>query len=65
MAHPGVGTAVSLLGRGLETAALAALPILLVGGAVAVAIAVGQVGLRFAPQGPAVPVSRVFPPRRG
>jgi flagellar biosynthesis protein FlhB len=61
MAHPGVGTAVSLLGRGLETAALAALPILLVGGAVAVAIAVGQVGLRFTPKALRFQFSRISP----
>jgi len=61
MAHPGVGTAVGLLGRGLETAALAALPILLVGGGVAVAIAVGQVGLRFTPKALGFKFSRISP----
>jgi flagellar biosynthetic protein FlhB len=50
MAHPDLGGAESLLGRGLETAAFAALPILLIGGGVAVVIAIGQVGLRFTPK---------------
>ncbi len=61
MAHPSVGTAVGLLARGLETAAMAALPILLVGGAVAVAIAVGQVGLRFTPKALRFQFSRISP----
>ena len=61
MAHPGLGTAVGLLGRGLETAALAALPILLVGGGVAVVIAVGQVGLRFTPKALGFRFSRISP----
>jgi flagellar biosynthetic protein FlhB len=61
MAHPGVGTAVGVLSRGLETAALAALPILLVGGAVAVVIAVGQVGLRFTPKALRFQFSRISP----
>jgi flagellar biosynthesis protein FlhB len=61
MAHPGEGTAVGLLGHGLETAAFAALPILLVGGAVAVVIAVGQVGLRFTPKALRFQFSRISP----
>jgi flagellar biosynthetic protein FlhB len=61
MAHPGEGTAVALLGHGLETAAFAALPILLVGGAVAVVIAVGQVGLRFTPKALRFQFSRISP----
>jgi flagellar biosynthetic protein FlhB len=61
MAHPGVGVAVGLLGQGLETAAMAALPILLVGGAIAVAIAVGQVGLRFTPKALRLQFSRISP----
>jgi flagellar biosynthetic protein FlhB len=61
MAHPGPGVAVGLLGRGLETAAFAALPILVVGGAIAVAIAVGQVGLRFTPKALRLQFSRISP----
>lgn len=61
MAHPAVGTAVGLLGQGLETAAYAALPILLVVGGVAVAIAVAQVGLRFTPKAVGFKFSRISP----
>jgi len=61
MAHPGVGMAVGLLGQGLETAAYAALPILLVVGGVAVAISVGQVGLRFTPKAIGFKFSRISP----
>lgn len=61
MAHPTIGGAVGLLGRGLATAAFAALPVLVTGGAFAVAIAVGQVGLRITPQALRVQVSRLSP----
>jgi flagellar biosynthesis protein FlhB len=61
MARPSVGAAVGLLGQGLETAALAALPILLVAGGVAVVIAVGQVGLRFTPKALRFQFSRLSP----
>jgi flagellar biosynthesis protein FlhB len=61
MAHPSLGAAESLLTRGLETAAVAALPILLVGGGVAVAIAVGQVGLRFTPKALRFQFSHISP----
>jgi len=61
MAHPGLGTAVGVLGQGLQTAAFAALPILLVGGGVAVAIALGQVGLRFTPKALGFKFSRISP----
>lgn len=61
MAKPSAGAAVGLLGRGLETAALAALPILLVAGGVAVVVAVGQVGLRFTPKALRFQFSRISP----
>jgi flagellar biosynthesis protein FlhB len=61
MGHPDVGTAVGLLGQGLTTAALAALPILVIGGGVAVAIAFGQVGLRLTPKALRFQFSRISP----
>jgi flagellar biosynthesis protein FlhB len=61
MGHPAVGTAVGVLGQGLATAALAALPILVVAGGVATAIAFGQVGLRFTPKALRFQVSRLSP----
>lgn len=61
MAHPDLATAVGILGQGLVTAALAALPILLVGGGLAVAIAVAQVGLRFTPKALRFQFSRISP----
>jgi flagellar biosynthetic protein FlhB len=61
MARPSASSAVSVLGRGLETAAFAALPILLVAGGAAVAIAIGQVGLRFTPKAFRVQFSRISP----
>lgn len=61
MGHPDLDAAVALLGQGLGTAALAALPILLVGGGVAVAIAFGQVGLRFTPKALRIQASRISP----
>jgi flagellar biosynthetic protein FlhB len=61
MAHPSAGTAVGVLGQGLETAAYAALPIVLVVGGVAVAISVAQVGLRFTPKALGFKFSRISP----
>ena len=61
MSSPDPGTAVMLLGQGLETAAFAALPILLIGGGLAVAIAVAQVGLRFTPKAMRMKFSRISP----
>ncbi len=61
MGHPDVGTAVGILGQGLITAAWAALPILLVGGGIATAIAFAQVGLRFTPKALRFQFSRVSP----
>jgi flagellar biosynthesis protein FlhB len=61
MGHPEVASAVSLLGQGLMTGALAALPILLVAGGVATAIAVGQVGLRLTPKALRFQFSKVSP----
>lgn len=61
MGHPTVDGALSLLGHGLQTAAFAALPILVTGGAFAIAIAVAQVGLRFTPQALRVQGSRLSP----
>jgi flagellar biosynthetic protein FlhB len=52
---------VGVLGEGLTTAALAALPILVIGGGVAVAIAFGQVGLRFTPKALRFQFSRISP----
>ncbi|MGC8510912.1 MAG: EscU/YscU/HrcU family type III secretion system export apparatus switch protein, partial [Acidimicrobiales bacterium] len=50
MAHPTRAGAVALAGQGLATAAFAALPVTLVSGVVAVAIATAQVGLHVTPQ---------------
>jgi len=50
MGHPSSGMAVGILGKGLETMAYAALPIVLVASGIAIAIAVAQVGLRFTPK---------------
>ncbi|TAN31000.1 EscU/YscU/HrcU family type III secretion system export apparatus switch protein [bacterium] len=61
MGHPDPGTAVTLLGQGLETAAFTVLPILLIGGGLAVAIAVAQVGLRFTPKAMRMKFSRISP----
>ncbi|MHB1210327.1 MAG: EscU/YscU/HrcU family type III secretion system export apparatus switch protein [Acidimicrobiales bacterium] len=61
MGHPSVGGAVGLLGYGLQTAAFAALPILVTGGAFAIAIAVAQVGLHITPKALRFQVSRMSP----
>jgi flagellar biosynthetic protein FlhB len=61
MGHPGLEGALGILGQGLSTAAFAALPILLAGGALATAIAVAQVGLRFTPKALRFQFSRISP----
>ncbi len=61
MAHPTRAGAVTLVGQGLATAAFAALPVTLVSGVVAVAIATAQVGLHVTPQALRVRVSRISP----
>ncbi len=60
MGHPSPGMAVAILGKGLETMVYAALPIVLVGSGIAIAIAVAQVGLRFTPKA-LVKFSRISP----
>lgn len=61
MSHPDLAVAVAILGQGLMTAAFAALPILLVGSAIGVAIATAQVGLRITPKALSVRLSRISP----
>lgn len=61
MAHPSVGSAVGLLGHGLQTAAFVALPIVGVGGGFAVIIMIAQVGLRFTPKALGFRFSRLSP----
>lgn len=61
MAHPDLSVAVAILGEGLMTAAFAAMPILLVGSAIGVAIAIAQVGLRITPKALAFRLSRLSP----
>ena len=61
MASPTRASAVALVSRGLATAAFAALPVALVSGVVAVAIATAQVGLHVTPQALRVRVSRISP----
>lgn len=61
MAHPTRAGAVALVGQGLATAAFAALPVTLVSGVVAVAIATAQVGLHVTPQALGVRLSRISP----
>lgn len=61
MAHPDLATAVGVLGQGLQTAAFAAAPILLVGSVIGVAIATAQVGLRVTPKALRVQLSRISP----
>ncbi|HUZ41995.1 MAG TPA: EscU/YscU/HrcU family type III secretion system export apparatus switch protein [Acidimicrobiales bacterium] len=61
MGHPSLAAAIRILGLGLATAAFAALPILLAGGALAVAIAVAQVGLRVTPKALRFDFSRISP----
>lgn len=59
MSHPSASGALSVLSTGLQTLVFAVLPILLIGGGLAVAIAIGQVGLRFTPKGLRVDISRI------
>lgn len=61
MAHPDLASAVAILGQGLVTAAFAALPILLVGSAIGIAIATAQVGLRITPKALNFQLSRISP----
>lgn len=61
MAHPDLAGAVAVLGQGLITAAFAALPILLVGSAIGIAIATAQVGLRITPKALNFQLSRISP----
>jgi flagellar biosynthetic protein FlhB len=61
MGHPTATEATALLGAGLEAAAFTALPTALVGGALAVALAVAQVGLRFTPKALRVDLGRISP----
>ncbi|HUW88208.1 MAG TPA: EscU/YscU/HrcU family type III secretion system export apparatus switch protein [Candidatus Paceibacterota bacterium] len=61
MAHPDPARAVAILGQGLLTAAFAALPTLLVGSAVGLALAVAQVGLRITPKALNFQLSRISP----
>lgn len=61
MSHPYLATAVDLLGNGLRTAAFAALPIVLVGSAIAIAIAFAQVGIRITPKALSFKFSHISP----
>lgn len=59
MSHPSTSGALSVLSVGLQTLVFAVLPILVIGGSLAIAIAVGQVGLHFTPKGLRVDMSRI------
>jgi flagellar biosynthesis protein FlhB len=61
MAHPTTSAAMSVLAGGLETAALAALPIVLVCTVVGVLFSFAQVGLRFTPKALSPQFSRISP----
>jgi flagellar biosynthesis protein FlhB len=61
IAHPSTAVAMAVLARGLETAALAALPIVLVCTGVGVLSAFAQVGLRFTPKALTPQFSRISP----
>ncbi len=61
IAHPSTTAALGVLGGGLATAALAALPIVALCTGIAVAAAFAQVGLRFTPKALRVQVSRISP----
>ncbi|MGA7835163.1 MAG: EscU/YscU/HrcU family type III secretion system export apparatus switch protein [Acidimicrobiales bacterium] len=61
MGHPSVSGATALFGSGLETAALTAMPTVVIGGALAVALAVAQVGIRFTPKALRLEVGRISP----
>ena len=61
VAHPSTAAAMAILAEGLETAALAALPVVLVCTGVGVASSLAQVGLRFTPKALRPQFSRVSP----
>jgi flagellar biosynthetic protein FlhB len=61
IAHPSTTVAMAVLARGLETAAVAALPIVLVCTGVGVLSAFAQVGLRFTPKALTPQFSRISP----
>ena len=61
VAHPTTSAAMGVLATGLETAAMAALPILLVCTGIGVASSFAQVGLRFTPKALAPQFSRISP----
>lgn len=61
MSHPTPGTALSLLGNGLRTAAFTALPIVVVGTVIATAVAFAQVGIRITPKAIGFKFSHISP----
>jgi flagellar biosynthesis protein FlhB len=61
IAHPSTSAALGILSQGLLTAALAALPIVLVCTGVGVALSFAQVGLRFTPKALTPQFSRISP----
>jgi flagellar biosynthesis protein FlhB len=61
MAHPNTSAAMSVLAKGLETAALAALPIVLLCTGIGVLSSFAQVGLRFTPKALTPQFSRISP----
>jgi flagellar biosynthetic protein FlhB len=61
VAHPTTTGAMGVLAKGLETAALAALPIVLVCTGIGVASSFAQVGLRFTPKALTPQFSRISP----
>jgi flagellar biosynthesis protein FlhB len=61
MAHPNTSAAMSVLAKGLETAALAALPIVLLCTGIGVVSSFAQVGLRFTPKALTPQFSRISP----
>ncbi len=61
VAHPSSSAAMAVLAKGLETAALAALPIVLVCTGIGVLSSFAQVGLRFTPKALTPQFSRISP----
>ncbi len=61
VAHPSTAVAIGVLAKGLGTAAIAALPIVLVCTGVGVGAAFAQVGFRFTPKALRVQFSRISP----
>ena len=61
VAHPSTTAAMGVLADGLETAALAALPIVLVCTGIGVLLSFAQVGLRFTPKALTPQFSRISP----